>query len=705
MSSELYDQIHTLLDNKKAGVLTTWNQILAGLLQAKVAHTRVVRVSELVVHPLNRKGLGVNAYNVHSTLDKVRTMGADKKKLKQAAAFEMSSDAGKRDEQLAFMQRLIDGAGGMLAPLSGDERLMTVAASHFSQACRAVKAGCRTPEPNLKDAAGNLNEIHVCGSDAELTKLINVGWNFVIIPEFVESLFPMLPDVAQSALNAEHTAFSMASELQVMAGMHQIMQKGGTEDDAIAAAKTAIPPCNDYIHILADFVSKYTDGDSGRIISYLDAFGKDFGSNKKIGEVFFTAVVQAQFPTNTTTFPLVRSALVATNLVSPKGKISNGIAELLRKSDVAKLTSKKELVNVIATENLLREVWAVLEEVRKDGKLIETMCNVLFGKISARTMLFILGKQKDGHEYSQTGAIYETFTQIKEVFLQELQHASNGGVTAPTTEPANSPADKPSASERPVDLASASDPKFIALQAGWKPNTLFVKRDGDEVYELQELTNFGAHFKEQVIGPFEADEMDVKFDDLGKIFRLFRGKLQEKLAHDAGQYRIDRSEHYQREIERSKVFLAFCKAAMSHAAAETERLQFYINPAEVRVKVERIAKGALQLLPATELQKISAVEGPSSLKVKSGSHVFYVNGPPQAKSHQAHVSKQAVFSAFWWVKVTDDQFEANLKKTKISVDDIVVPMYENTKVLKEFDELVVFIPGGQPPAKKSKSIA
>ena len=125
----------------------------------------------------------------------------------------------------------------------------------------------------------------------------------------------------------------------------------------------------------------------------------------------------------------------------------------------------------------------------------------------------------------------------------------------------------------------------------------------------------------------------------------------------------------------------------------------------MRVKVERIAKGALQLLPATELQKISAVEGPSSLKVKSGSHVFYVNGPPQAKSSQAHVNKQAVFSAFWWVKVTDDQFEANLKKTKISVDDIVVPMYENTKVLKEFDELVVFIPGGQPPAKKSKSTA
>ena len=80
MSSELQERIQTLLDNKKVGVLTKWNQIWGWLLQAKIAYNRIVMVSELVVHRLNRNGLCVNAYNVRSTLDKVRTMGADEEK-------------------------------------------------------------------------------------------------------------------------------------------------------------------------------------------------------------------------------------------------------------------------------------------------------------------------------------------------------------------------------------------------------------------------------------------------------------------------------------------------------------------------------------------------------------------------------------------------------------------------------------------------
>ena len=263
MTDELRGRTQALLDNKKVGVLSKWNQILEWLLSTKIAYVRKVLISELSVHPLNQNGLGVDAYNVHSTLDKVRDMGADAGKLRQAAAFELRSEPDERDAQLAFMQKLVDAADGMLAKLSGNERLLTVSSSHFSQACRAIKAGCRTPEPKLQDPEGNLNELRICGADEVLKDLINNGWTFVIIFAFVEKLFPTLPDVAQAKLNAEHSAFSMASEVQVMAGMHQVMQHGGSEDDAIAAARSALPPCSDYIHVLADFVTRFADGGSG----------------------------------------------------------------------------------------------------------------------------------------------------------------------------------------------------------------------------------------------------------------------------------------------------------------------------------------------------------------------------------------------------------------------------------------------------------
>ena len=162
-----------------------------------------------------------------------------------------------------------------------------------------------------------------------------------------------------------------------------------------------------------------------------------------------------------------------------------------------------------------------------------------------------------------------------------------GQVTAPEPTSSASPI-----ADRPVDLASASDPTWIATHAGWTPNGLFVMRsDPNKVYKLVEFTEVGASFAEKVVGPHAADNIVVTFDDLPKMFKPFRGKLQEKLVHDVVEHRIDISCHYLREIERAKVFLAFCKAAMSHAEGESHMLQYYINPPEVRVKVELVGKG------------------------------------------------------------------------------------------------------------------
>ena len=102
------------------------------------------------------------------------------------------------------------------------------------------------------------------------------------------------------------------------------------------------------------------------------------------------------------------------------------------------------------------------------------------------------------------------------------------------------------------------------------------------------------------------------------------------------------------------------------------------------------------------MPKISQVASPSSVEVTSNGFDFHVSGPAQQKTNQTPLNKNIVFSAFWWVKRTDVLSEADLKKTKVIVDGIVVPMYENSKVLKEFDELVVFIPS-QPLAKRSKA--
>jgi hypothetical protein len=54
------------------------------------------------------------------------------------------------------------------------------------------------------------------------------------------------------------------------------------------------------------------------------------GGSKKLGEVFFKAVVGANFQTEASRYPLLRSALVATDLISPNDKVSDGYAGFSR---------------------------------------------------------------------------------------------------------------------------------------------------------------------------------------------------------------------------------------------------------------------------------------------------------------------------------------------------------------------------------------
>ena len=53
--------------------------------------------------------------------------------------------------------------------------------------------------------------------DKVLKDIVQNGWTFTIVPWTAEKIWPSLPDLAQSALNAEHSTFSVPSELQAMA--------------------------------------------------------------------------------------------------------------------------------------------------------------------------------------------------------------------------------------------------------------------------------------------------------------------------------------------------------------------------------------------------------------------------------------------------------------------------------------------------------
>ena len=258
-------EIQAIIDGK-GGSLTKWNKLFKRLMQSNIPYRIRLAIWDILVHPENRGGLGLNAFNVHQTMATVKSIGADPAAVHMATCFEMAPDGAERKAQVAFNQNLIGGANGLLAPLSGRERVCSVACSHFTAGCRASEHSCHTPEGSLKDVNGRINLIQLCEDDLDLKDLITRGWDWWVLPYICQKIWPKLPDLAQDALNAEHATFSMASELQVMvsaANRASLDNQHGMEpewkkiNDEVTASQ---PPCVAYLDVIVQFVKLYAGG-------------------------------------------------------------------------------------------------------------------------------------------------------------------------------------------------------------------------------------------------------------------------------------------------------------------------------------------------------------------------------------------------------------------------------------------------------------
>ena len=68
------------------------------LMENGIGRDVVMKPEEVLVHPSNRGGLLVNAYNAHKNGSMVRRVGANKKELHGAVCMEMSPDPTKRQD-------------------------------------------------------------------------------------------------------------------------------------------------------------------------------------------------------------------------------------------------------------------------------------------------------------------------------------------------------------------------------------------------------------------------------------------------------------------------------------------------------------------------------------------------------------------------------------------------------------------------------
>ena len=119
------------LSEKDTGVLTKWRDCESELLKCGAATKRIIHVSEILCHPDNRSGLGINWFNADRNIRMIKSVGVDWQKLIDATCFEISTDPELRTNQLDCNRKQIANSEGFMAPSVGNEMYLSVATGHI----------------------------------------------------------------------------------------------------------------------------------------------------------------------------------------------------------------------------------------------------------------------------------------------------------------------------------------------------------------------------------------------------------------------------------------------------------------------------------------------------------------------------------------------------------------------------------------------
>ena len=720
LPSELVDEVQSLIDEENIAIITKYGKIKAVLLSHNLVTKIMRKACEMMCHPANRGGLGLNPFNVHRNGRNIWRVGVDIGQLHGAATFQMSPDPSVRKEQVKFNKQLVDVAGGLLAPVNGSENSLTVSCGHWTALVRAIMHGCRTTEKEMADKDDILNRETFVKKDEAFFDLMDKGWSVTEFDWRCEAAWPALPDVAQRALNASNTVPSQSSEMEVAASTAEfadMARQKGSEPDfeaCIQAATAGNPPCTPYRSVIRKLVEVFSGGAGSPMVHQTDTFAKRYAENKRLGEEFLSSIVDTVIH-KTRSMARTRQACIMANLTSDK--IVDGTAKLIVKAD---LTAIKNHTDVIAIENSFTAADQLLSELHAAGQWPDDVATVdVLGRYMVRSVCFMASKGKQSFERKT----YEKHANIQDLLIDEIMSAvgrNHGGdskdqILARMGWSADKPTDGDDASVAPAaavvdtptsiahSFASLDEPTRLLANAGFQIDTVcFEKTIGkNSLYIFKELDAKNMVCVEERV--MHGSPVRAKFSLVAFIerFSVFKGDLPMIMPDKFAAQTLQANKDYAIECGKAELFLALREFETNIAGPSYNgKLQYRVRPTQLRVTAP-IKKGSLMMVPVVEhLHQLTTKSSAST--IPSG---YFVDLPDSTKVElfiprasqptTADPSKwRTGISAlpFFWVTPTNKKHEANViivQETKHQ-KGFCVPHYVNIKPLAAFEILQVF---------------
>ena len=351
---------------------------------------------------------------VHDKGEIIYKIGADRKQLSSSVCVELAPSGPTRVANITANETLIKKSKGLLAPLNGEEWGLTLGCGHTAAFCKVAPLKGPTPKKGLQDELGNVDYVKLT-KQSEYKTMMEIGWDWQVIPWDVDMMFPRFAKATQKALNGQNSASTEIGELDTAINFADLMTEMSDdpewEKNALKSVQDMCMGCAGYCKIILDFVKLYGGGAGVPHITFMDSIGKAFNANMQLGEQFWRAITYTTYVDKTSIFPLLRLALAIVNLTCHIEE--QRVAKLLKKEDVARTATQVTKVKANEAEAALQGALQIVELLGFSITDPSTLRDL--GQFFVRVGLWVTGKGKQGRE----GKDY-ALPQIKAKFLDAI---------------------------------------------------------------------------------------------------------------------------------------------------------------------------------------------------------------------------------------------------------------------------------------------
>ena len=644
-----------------------------------------------LVHQGNRGGLLISPPNAHKNGADIKACGADLDQLTNAFAFELPEAGPIRAAHLAKNEALVNRAEGLVAPVNGSERFVSVGCGHTSQFCKTAELGGVTCEESLKIPGTNRIDKQKLCSNVNYDLMINRGWTWKVFRACIDEAFPKFAEIAQLALNTRNHVSAVVGELEVA----MVLSKSACElsrKEALDHIERACAPCSKYAGVILDYVLNFAGGSDASIIQFVDGVARQFTANVALGESYWRALAYTEFSEKTCKHPLVRAAFLLGNLSSDK--IEDGIARCLSKNDVKQIASKPKAKVATIAEDHLSDAFFIVKAV----STVET-CLKPLGQLFVRVGLKLAGAEKRGRE----GKVY-TWRQIRDAFLAGVAAVVGSPMTfdkwddypddddddiAPAHKAKASMESKSvSAVSGPTTLATLddlSDPVWICSQAGFSVGGQVVEKKIEATPEHLYVIFLiqGEVQLQQVVSYCGAPrKVTVSIQELLNNWQVSKMEAPVVMMDAPAALPV----YFEEALKRNEAFKAIHGLHAKHMQ-HIKDLSYYRRPDHVRTKTFIKAK-SLVFVPISPPANIFHGRKPGSIPI--GECCIVPPAKPSLQEPSCKWDNNAFVVSYWWVSKTTDRKLANMAEETVKFGGIDIPVLKNSCDVEPFTKLLVY---------------